>query len=234
VGGRAVLINFDDQGLTGPSTFAGTPGTPQAFSVSTSAGTVSFDGGVILTTTSNLPANQSSVYGTADFAGSLQNPITITFAQPITNFLVDIINGLTINDPTSGQPVPIEYQLADNQGHSAIFSLPPNTASGAETIGFAATGTQVTISSLTFAPSLFDFFVDNIQFDLPSPAAPMVARRLRWRSRRRCRSSPSASRARSGSGGGGRARPSEEPRRPKRPGMPSERLRALRVVNHNR
>jgi hypothetical protein len=153
--GWAVTINFDDQGLTGPSLFGGQ--SPQTVVVPTSAGNVTFTGGVIMTNTTNLPANETSVYGTADFAGSLLNPITITFQNPVTNFLVDVLNG-----ETSGG----EYKVADNEGHSSTFFVLPNTASGAETIGFAASGDTVTISSLTFGET-FDFFIDNIQFDVP-------------------------------------------------------------------
>ncbi len=152
--GSATTINFDDQGLTGPSLF----GQPeQTLVISTAAGNVTFSGGAILTNTANLPVNQTSVYGTTNIVTGLLNPLTITFDNPVTNFLVDVLNGET----SAGS-----YEVADNEGHSSTFTIPANTASGAETIGFAASGDVVTITSLTFGDS-FDFLIDNIQFDVP-------------------------------------------------------------------
>src|SRR5258708_37097331 len=107
---NAVLINFDDQNLTGPSTFGATSGTPQAVDIATSAGQVAFGGGVILTNTTNQPADETSVYATSSFAGTLGNPLTITFAQPVTNVLIDIINGLD---------QPVDYAVTDNLGNSS-------------------------------------------------------------------------------------------------------------------
>lgn len=149
----AATINFDDQGLTGPSTFGGPATLPVV--VGTSSGNVTFSGGIVMTAVSNLPANRTSLYGTADFGPGLFNPITISFANPITNFLVDVLNGLNS---------PIDYRVEDNLGNSSVFTLPPNLSSGATTIGFAAAGNLVTITSLT--GGRFDFFVDNIKFNV--------------------------------------------------------------------
>jgi hypothetical protein len=162
----AVLIDFDSQGLTGPSTYAAACAAvscPQTVIVSTSAGNVTFTGGVILTNTTNLPADKTSVYGTADFASGLVNPVTITFENPVTNFLVDVLNGETTN---------IDYTVSDNSGNSSTFNLAPNTSSGATTIGFAATGTIVNVASVTIPTSSFDFFIDNIQFNVPIVCGP--------------------------------------------------------------
>src|SRR5476649_1910531 len=122
---QAVVINFDD--LTGPSTFAETGGVTRHLDILTSVGSVSIDGGVVLTKATNLPADQTSVYGTASFAGQLQNPITFIFGRPVTNFVVDLFNGLTAD---------IGYQLSDDQNHVATFTLAPNAGGGNATIGF--------------------------------------------------------------------------------------------------
>lgn len=156
----AASINFDDQGLTGPSTFAAA-GPAQTLNISTSAGNVQLKGGVILTNATNLPADETSVYGTASFGDpSLTNPITLTFANPIQNFFLDVLNG---NNQS------ITYTVADNAGNSSSFNLIPNTNSGQKQIGFAATGTQVTITSSLGSSTPFDFFIDNINFDAPLP-----------------------------------------------------------------
>lgn len=151
----AATINFDDQGLSGPSTFGG-PATPPVV-VPTSAGNVTFSGGIVMTAVTSLPANQTSLYGTADFGQGLLNPLTITFANPITNFLVDIVNGLSQE---------VDYRVEDNLGNSSVFTLASNFNSGLTTIGFAAAGNVVTITSLNGGGGGFDFFVDNIKFNL--------------------------------------------------------------------
>ncbi|NKE47835.1 hypothetical protein HB662_23870 [Roseomonas frigidaquae] len=159
----ATVINFDDQGITGPSTFAAASPSPQTIVVPTADGNVTFEGGVVLANTTALPANQTSLYGTAYFGNGLSNPITLTFENAITNFLIDVVNGLT---------TPIEYTVADNLGNSSTFTLPSNAAGGITTIGFAAAGTVVTVSSVTAPTNIFDFFVDNITFNVPIECGP--------------------------------------------------------------
>lgn len=151
----AATINFDDQGLTGPSLFGG-PATPPVV-IGTSAGNVTFSGGNVMTAVAFLPANQTSLYGTAYFGPGLQNPLTITFQNSITNFLVDVVNGLQQT---------VDYRVEDNLGNSSVFSLASNVNSGVTTIGFAAAGNVVTITSLNGSNDTFDFFVDNIRFNL--------------------------------------------------------------------
>jgi hypothetical protein len=163
----ADIITFDDQGLTGPSTFAAA-GNAKTIVVTTnpSGTTTTFTGGTILTNTTNLPADQTSIYGTAGFAHSgYTNPLVISFNKPVQNFIADLFNGSTIA---------ASFLVADNVGDSATFLLPPNLAGGEHQVFFAAAGTQVTITQLTNDPNVsgFDFFVDNIQFDVPLPAVP--------------------------------------------------------------
>jgi hypothetical protein len=158
---HAVLINFDDQNLTGSNAFTKNEAS-QTLNIATSAGLVTITGGVVLTNALNQPADESSVYGTSSFAG-LQNPITITFAQPVTNVLIDVINGLKF---------PVDYAISDNQGHSSSFSIVPNTASGVETIGLPTTTKLIDLASLTFGATGFDFFIDNISFNLPISCGP--------------------------------------------------------------
>src|SRR5262249_47339004 len=130
---KADVIDFEQ--FIGPSTF-GAAGNAQHLNIN---GT-QFDGGVILTQATNLPANQTSLYGTARIPGiftnpTYLNPLTITFATNITNFFLDVYNGLTTN---------ITYQLADNLGNSATFTLAPNLNGGTTQIGFAAAGSVIT------------------------------------------------------------------------------------------
>jgi len=161
---RAVVIDFDSQGLSGPSSFAAVVTTPQTLNITTTTPNATFTGGVILTNTTSLPADETSVYGTANpYANSpgTLNPLTITFSSNISNFFLDVLNG-NIDF--------VNYTVADNLGNSATFDLPSNLSSGQKTIGFAAAGDVITI---TAGPSdtgiAWDFFIDNIHFDEPLP-----------------------------------------------------------------
>lgn len=156
----AAVIDFEDR--TGPSTF-GAAGPAQIINYTNVDGSgidVTFNGGVILRQTTSLPANQSSLYGTAHFGTSLSNPIRVDFSSNITNFYLDVLNGLT---------TPVDYRVYDNLGNTATFNLVPNLSSGATTIGFAAAGDTVYIESLNSNPAQWDFFIDNIHFNEPLP-----------------------------------------------------------------
>jgi len=157
----AYSIDFDTQGLNGPIAFAYASPSPQHLSIAVSGyGNVQFDGGVILTNTNNLPANATSLYGTASFASGLSNPLTITFDTSITNFFLDVYNGMTTN---------MDYRVYDNSGNTASFTLVPNLSSGTTLIGFAAIGGIVYVESISNTPG-WDFFIDNIHFNEPLPS----------------------------------------------------------------
>jgi hypothetical protein len=174
---RATSIGFDAQGLSGPILFNLAAPSPQTLVIdhddngNALSGTVVFGGGVILKPAIFLPADPTSVYGsarldaTADGAAidqGLLNPITIIFslANPIKNFSVDVINGLTAS---------ASYRVADNQGHFDDFTLNANSASGIKTVSFPVSGNVVTITGLV-APgggpgTRWDFLIDNIHFE---------------------------------------------------------------------
>lgn len=161
----AAVINFDDQGLVGPSYFT-EAGHAKEINVPTTAGNVQLEGGVILTNPVNLPADKTSLYSTVyspDYNvtdPSFKNPLTVKFDKPVNNFFLDVFNGY---------PEDTNYTVADNAGNSATFTLPPNLQSGQKQIGFAATGTEVTIKSSLHSKNAYDFFIDNIHFDEPLP-----------------------------------------------------------------
>ena len=161
---KADIITFDDQGLTGPSTFAAT--TQQNISVTSPGGVgVSLTGGTILTNATNLPADETSLYGTAGFADTTYtNPITITFNQSVHNFIANLYNGSTIT---------AVFRVSDGLGDTADFTLPNNLNGGTSMVDFAAVGTTVTITQLTPDPNAggWDFFVDNLQFNVPLPVS---------------------------------------------------------------
>lgn len=169
--GNASATVVDFESIVGPSTFAAA-GPAQHLVFNTVDGQVTFDGGVVLTNTTNLPADETSVYGTAHFGNpTLTNPLTITFESPIHNFFLDVLNGLTQD---------VTYEMSDNTANLADFTLAPNLSSGQKTIGFAATGTQVKIFALPKDTPTWDFFIDNIHFNenlppsIPEPTPLML------------------------------------------------------------
>src|SRR4051794_40340665 len=100
VGATAATTTIDFDSLTGPSRFC-----PPAASPPLTIGAATFTGGAILSAVEGLPANQSTVYGTASGCADLACPITITFATPVDSFSVDVLNGAL---------EPVSYTVTDN------------------------------------------------------------------------------------------------------------------------
>jgi PEP-CTERM motif-containing protein len=144
---------FEDQ--SGPSTF-GAPA--QTLNYLTSSGPLSITGGTVLTKTNFLPADQTSVYGTAFFgSSSYSNTITLTFTSPINNFFFSLINGETYTDT---------FTVSDNLGNSQSFVIPSNGNLGSALVSFATVGSVITI---TTSDPQWDFFIDNIGFNQATP-----------------------------------------------------------------
>lgn len=171
--GRAYVINFDDQGLTGPKsffspTFPNTNAAPPPRKVSVAGyGEVWFDGGVILQQAWDLPANQSAVYGTSSGGWYTKpNLLMLSFSQPVDAVYLDIYNGL---------PEAISYQLSDSVGNSQIFSLASNSESGKLlSAGFSPVGQQLYLTALSPGSGtvIHDFFIDNIRFERAGAPVP--------------------------------------------------------------
>jgi hypothetical protein len=172
----ADIITFDT--LTPPP--AGFPnnfgnaGPSQTLIIPTSIGDVVVMGGVVLANTAFLPANQTASFGTespvlgAD--ASLANLLTIIFPQNITNFFLNLFNGV-------GQPE--DYLVQDNLGNSITVTVPGNFQPGASSlVAFAndtPLGNTITIvASGAFGQSgLWDFFIDNIGFNEAPTGVPI-------------------------------------------------------------
>jgi hypothetical protein len=178
----ASVIDFESQCPSGVkpngpcSTLFATVGNAQTLNIPTPIGVAAVSGGAVFDQITNLPADETALYGTAGnsanigvFPGSgFTNPLTITFPVTITDFFLDVLNGNTIS---------VDYHMADNKGNSADFVLAPNLSGGLKTIGFAATGSVVTISAATGQNTpggmTWDFLIDNIHFNEPlANAAP--------------------------------------------------------------
>jgi hypothetical protein len=112
-----------------------------------------FSGGQVLNAATFLPANPSTVYGTAHFCSGCLPVITIDFSEPVSNVNLLLLNGLTTTQT---------YTIEDDKGGSKQVTLQPNFESGAETITLPSTGiTQVTI---TGGSGQWDFLIDNIKY----------------------------------------------------------------------
>jgi len=151
---QATTINFDDQGLIGPGTFVNATPSPQTLNIAAGGVLATFSGGVILTQTTDLPANVTSIYGTADFGKGTVNPLTVTFSQAVQNIFFDVLNGQSA----------ATFSVTDNLGNVQVFSIPDNLSSGMITIGLVSTATTFQISQNN-GSSPFDFFIDNIHFN---------------------------------------------------------------------
>jgi hypothetical protein len=150
-GASATTTTIDFETLTGPSVFCPPAQSPLTIGIAT------FTGGTLLDTTANLPADQTTVYGTASFCSSTgyANTIGIAFSRPVTNLSMLVLNGLTST---------ISYTVEDDLGNTVTKSLVANFSSGADTFTLPDPGvTSVTIAPTT-ASALWDFFIDNVSF----------------------------------------------------------------------
>ena len=137
-------IDFEQFG--GPSFFTGVQ--PPL-----TVGNATFSGGQLLRGTSNLPANQSTIYGTAVFCGGCLPTITIDFAQGVSNFSAFVMNGQTFA---------VTYTVGDDTGGTQTLTLFANFQSGAGT--FTLPSTNIRRVTIRGSVADWDFFVDNIRF----------------------------------------------------------------------
>lgn len=164
VSASATLIDFQDQ-PAGPTAFGLI--AAQALTYTFGSLSATFNGGAILTNEQLQTTDNTNVYATISYAnggnGTLSNPLTISFNQPVQNFSVDILNA------AAG-----DYELFDNAGHMDFFTLATQGGS-VHTGTFATAGTVISIQELSivgdFPPRTFDFAIDNVSFDGPVAAA---------------------------------------------------------------
>lgn len=168
----AITINFDNQGLTGPNNFEDA-GSPQTINVDTSAGRVTFSGGVILTNTTGLDINPTSIYATASgYDPGLDNLLTISFERPVLNFSLDVGNG---------GPDAISYRVRDNVGNVSDFTLAPvNTPGQLQRVNFAEPGTSIQTLMISTNINYFVFYIDNLEFEATAPPGEVPEPSSMW------------------------------------------------------
>lgn len=105
------LTTIDFENLSGPSMFSNVS-PPLTISSAT------LSGGQVLTNATFLPADPTSVYGTANFCAGCSPQITIDFAQKVSNFSMLLLNGETFT---------VTYTVEDDQGGSTQITLVANS-----------------------------------------------------------------------------------------------------------
>jgi pimeloyl-ACP methyl ester carboxylesterase len=118
------------------------------------AGSATITGGEILRGTTFLPADMTTVYGTASFCSGCLPTITINFNQPVSNCSVFVLNGEAFS---------VTYTVQDDNGDLQTQTFDTNANGGAGTIVLPSSNIlQVTVTS--DSSSDWDFFIDNISF----------------------------------------------------------------------
>jgi hypothetical protein len=153
----AALIDFEGLPL-GPNGTNGVFGDPMNnFSIFVPGEKVDFTGGVLLNHTTNLPADQTEVYGTAGPNTFYLNPLLINFSAPVHDVSFLLLNGMTVNQ---------SYTTRDGLGDLVTLTLAPNLSNGSQTVSFTGNiGNLVLVASDSTS---WDFFIDNLQFT-PNP-----------------------------------------------------------------
>jgi len=140
------IVDFES--FTGPDSF-GTVDPPLHVKGAT------FTGGEVLTAVSNLPANRSTVYGTASFCSGCLPAIGIHFNDPVTRLRMQVMNGETSR---------VRYTVIGANGQSVTRVLDPNLRSGADVL--AVPGLRITSVQVlrTRESSNWDFLIDDVRF----------------------------------------------------------------------
>lgn len=114
-------------------------------------------GGQILSNTTFLPANQTTVYGTAFFCNGCLPTIKVDFTDPVKDLKLVLMNGQTFT---------VNYTVRNNLGDLVTISLVSNSQGGKALVGLPSGGIMsVTING---DASSWDFFVDNIDYRIDS------------------------------------------------------------------
>ena len=152
---QADVIDFEAQGASAPNGF-GDPAAPVTIDGAT------FSGGNLLNNEVSS-SDSTAVYATSFFGNGDVNPITISFAQSVGHFSIDIANY-----------IPSTFTVADNLGDSV--SVSPTDGSN-DTVTLASTSgiTSVTITDGLNPITGWDFAIDNVTFTDDAASVPEPA-----------------------------------------------------------
>jgi pimeloyl-ACP methyl ester carboxylesterase len=145
-------IDFED--LAGPSIFASIDPPLQKLSAT-------FSGGELLRNATFLPADPTSLYGTAYFCDGCKPTITIDFSQKVSNLSLLLANGLTFS---------VTYTIEDDDGTTQVITLGANFDAGAGTITLPDQNIRQVVISGDDSTE-WDFFIDDVSF---TPSGPVL------------------------------------------------------------
>ena len=156
---RAQTQTVDFEQFTGPNTWV--PLQPPV-----TVGIATFSGGHLLDETLSLPADQTTVYGTATplfGCTGCSSTIFIDFSQAVSNVSLKVVNGQTFT---------VQYTVNVQDGSNPqVFFLVSNGESGQTTVTLPHTGvTQVQVTSNA---ENWNFFIDDVQFAVQE-SAPVI------------------------------------------------------------
>jgi hypothetical protein len=159
----ATTIDFDAQAVNTGGNLTGIPDSPLTIGIAT------LTGGELLSGEVGLNADSTGIYASEGLFGSGEtNPVLITFAMPVANFRIFVLNG----DDTRS------YTVSDNLGDSITKSLASAGSLGDAMFALPGSGLRtVEISSVN--ADAWDFAVDNVTFtevtnSTPEPKAYML------------------------------------------------------------
>lgn len=152
----ATVIDFEAQAANRGGNFTGIPDSPLTIDIAT------FASGELLNGEVGLNVDPTGVLASEGLFGSGEtNPLVITFAAPVQDFSVLVLNG---DDGRS-------YTVSDNLGDSATNSLISAGGLGAATFSLPGSGlTTVTITSAN--TDAWDFAIDNVTFTAATTSTP--------------------------------------------------------------
>ncbi|HEY1217042.1 MAG TPA: PEP-CTERM sorting domain-containing protein [Bryobacteraceae bacterium] len=149
----ATVIDFEAEAGNRGGNLTGIPDSPLTI------GGATFTGGELLTGEVGLNADQTGVYATEGLFGSGEtNPLVITFATPVQDFSLFVLNG---DDARS-------YTVSDNLGESLTNPLP--SAGGVGGAMFSLPGNEITTVMIASAnQDAWDFAIDRVSFNTAAP-----------------------------------------------------------------
>jgi hypothetical protein len=152
----ATVIDFEPQAANRGGNLTGTPDSPLTIGVAT------FTGGELLSDEVGLNADGTGVYASEGLFGSGEtNPLVVTFAAPVQDFSVLILNGDDVR----------RYTVSDNLGDSVTNFLISAGGLGAGTFSLPGNGLKnVTITSAN--TDTWDFAIDNVTFTATTTSTP--------------------------------------------------------------
>src|SRR3954470_23852324 len=121
----ATTIDFEAQAVNRGGNLTGVPDSPLGIGVAT------FRGGELLRTEAGLDADITAVYASQGLFGSGEtNPLTITFAVPVENFSLQVLNGDDVRN----------YTVSDDLGDSITSSLASAGSLGSAFLSLSGSG----------------------------------------------------------------------------------------------